>query len=96
MKKEDMFNKMNIIFRGRIDTIASCITLIFSVVIFCISFILPPKGIIDPSVLTAVGELGIITLILFKIPSLISGLQNGKLSLQKGDITLEVDKSENK
>ena len=57
---------------------------------------MPPKGIIDPSVLTAVGEIGIITLILFKIPSLISGLQNGKLSLQKGDITLEVDKSENK
>lgn len=86
---------MNISFkRVRVDTIASCITLIFSVLIFCISFILPPKGIIDPSVLTAVGEIGIITLILFKIPSLIIGLQNGKLSLQKGDITLEVDKRE--
>lgn len=88
-----MFNKMNISFRG-VDTIASCITLIFSILIFCISFILPPKGIIDPSVLTAVGEIGIITLILFKIPSLIRGLQNGKLSLQKGDITLKVDKRE--
>ena len=53
-------------------------------------FLLPPMGIIDGSVLTAVGEL-LMFGVLAQQPALISAAKNGKIiKLTKGDFTAEV------
>ena len=57
-------------------------------------FLLPPMGIIDGSVLTAVGEL-LMFGVLAQLPSLIDAAKNGKsIKLTKGDFTAEVSSSE--
>ena len=58
-------------------------------------FLLPPMGIIDGSVLTAVGEL-LMFGVLAQLPALIDAAKNGKsIKLTKGDFTAEVSSSEN-
>ena len=57
-------------------------------------FLLPPMGMIDGSVLTAVGEL-LMFGVLAQLPALISAVRNGKsIKLTKGDFTAEVSSSE--
>jgi len=52
-------------------------------------FILPPTGIIDGSVLSAVGLLLMFALIA-QIPSILHAVQQGKsIRLQKGDLSIE-------
>ena len=52
------------------------------------------NGIIDSSVLTAVGEL-LMFGVLAQLPALISAVRNGKsIKLTKGDFTAEVSSSE--
>jgi len=51
--------------------------LVFSVVLIVVSFIMPPSGVIDPSVLTAVGELIGFTAVGF-IPSIVKGFREKK------------------
>ena len=53
-------------------------------------FLLPPMGIIDGSVLTAVGEL-LMFGVLAQLPAIIDAAKNGKsIKLTKGDSSIEV------
>ena len=55
---------------------------------------LPPMGIIDGSVLTAVGEL-LMFGVLAQVPTLIDAAKNGKsVKISKGDFTAEVTSSD--
>ena len=57
-------------------------------------FLLPPMGIIDGSVLTAVGEL-LMFGVLAQVPALIDAAKNGKsVKISKGDFTAEVTSSD--
>ena len=56
---------------------------------------LPPMGIIDASVLTAVGEL-LMFGALAQVPALISAAKNGKsIKVTRGNSSIEVSSSEN-
>ena len=69
-------------------------TLILSILLIVGGFICPPIGVIDSSVLTAVGML-LAFVILAQIPTLIEAAKGGKtIRLQKGDFSAEVS-SEN-
>ena len=69
-------------------------TLILSILLIVGGFICPPIGVIDSSVLTAVGML-LAFAILAQIPTLIEAAKGGKtIRLQKGDFSAEVS-SEN-
>ena len=55
---------------------------------------LPPMGIIDGSVLTAVGEL-LMFGVLAQVPALIDAAKKGKsVKISKGDFTAEVTSSD--
>lgn len=64
------------------------VSFITAIVMLIVGFIVPPTGVIDGSVLTAVGEIfGFATL--FQLPSLIHGrsveFHHGKTSINLGD-----------
>ena len=66
------------------------LTLAISLLLIVGGFLLPPMGIIDGSVLTAVGEL-LMFGILAQLPAIINAAKNGKsIKLTKGDFTAEV------
>ena len=70
------------------------INLSVSIVLIVCGFLLPPMGIIDGSVLTAVGLL-LMFGVLAQVPVLISAAKNGKsIKLTNGDFTAEVSSSE--
>ena len=70
------------------------LNLIISICLIVGGFLLPPMGIIDGSVLTAVGEL-LMFGVLAQLPALIDAAKNGKsIKLTKGDFTAEVSSSE--
>lgn len=81
MKK--FFAKFN-----KFDKVVFWLCLFTSIILLTISFLIPPTGQIDPSVLTAVGEL-------FGFASLavvIRAIGKGSdISLQKGDINLTLN-----
>lgn len=66
---------------------------VINIIVFIISlglviggFFCPPIGIIDGSVLTAIGELGILTLII-NLPDMIN---KHNVNLTKGDFNIEI------
>ena len=66
------------------------LTLAISLLLIVGGFLLPPMGIIDGSVLTAVGEL-LMFGVLAQVPVLISAAKNGKsVKISKGDFSAEV------
>lgn len=66
------------------------LTLAISLLLIIGGFLLPPMGIIDGSVLTAVGEL-LMFGVLAQVPALIDAAKNGKsVKISKGDFTAEV------
>ena len=66
------------------------ITLILSILLIVGGFVCPPIGVIDSSVLTAVGML-LAFAILAQVPTLIEAAKGGKtIRLQKGDFSAEV------
>ena len=66
------------------------LTLAISLLLIVGGFLLPPMGIIDGSVLTAVGEL-LMFGVLAQLPALINAARNGKsIKLTKGDFSAEV------
>ena len=70
------------------------LTLAISLLLIIGGFLLPPMGIIDGSVLTAVGELLMFGL-LAQLPALIDAAKNGKsVKISKGDFTAEVTSSD--
>ena len=71
------------------------LTFAISLLLIIGGFLLPPMGIIDGSVLTAVGEL-LMFGVLAQLPALIDAAKNGKsIKVTKGDFTAEVSSSEN-
>lgn len=70
------------------------LTLAISLLLIIGGFLLPPMGIIDGSVLTAVGEL-LMFGVLAQVPVLIDAAKNGKsVKISKGDFTAEVTSSD--
>ena len=66
------------------------LTLAISLLLIVGGFLLPPMGIIDGSVLTAVGEL-LMFGALAQVPALISAAKNGNsVKISKGDFSAEV------
>lgn len=66
------------------------ITLTVSLMLIVGGFLVPPLGIIDGSVLTAVGLL-LIFATLAQVPDIIDAARNGKsIKLMKGDFEMEV------
>lgn len=66
------------------------ILLFVSICLIVGGFFCPPLGIIDGSVLTAVGELLLFGVIL-QVPRIIDSAKNGKaIHLQKGDFSVDV------
>ena len=71
------------------------LTFAISLLLIVGGFLLPPMGIIDGSVLTAVGEL-LMFGVLAQLPAIIDAAKNGKnIKVTKGDFTAEVSSSEN-
>ena len=67
--------------------------LFISIALIVGGFLLPPMGIIDGSVLTAVGEL-LMFGVLAQIPSILDAVRNGKsFKFQKGDSSVEISTS---
>lgn len=70
--------------------IAGYITLIVSVGLLITSFIVPPTGVIDGSVLRGVAELFAFAT-LFKLPNIIQSISDGKqVTLAHGETTVTV------
>ena len=70
------------------------LTLAISLLLIIGGFLLPPMGIIDGSVLTAVGEL-LMFGVLAQVPALFDAAKNGKsVKISKGDFTAEVTSSD--
>ena len=70
------------------------LTLAISLLLIIGGFLLPPMGIIDGSVLTAVGEL-LMFGVLAQVPTLIDAAKNGKsVKISKGDFSAEVSSSD--
>ena len=62
--------------------------LIISIALIVGGFFVPPLGIIDGSVLTAVGLLLMFT-VLAQVPSIVEAAMNGKtIKLQNGDLSI--------
>ena len=71
------------------------LTFAISLMLIIGGFLLPPMGIIDGSVLTAVGEL-LMFGVLAQLPAIIDAAKNGKnIKVTKGDFSAEVSSSEN-
>ena len=67
--------------------------LFISIALIVGGFLLPPTGIIDGSVLTAVGELPMFG-VLAQIPSILDAVRNGKsIKVTKGDSSVEISAS---
>ena len=70
------------------------LSLAMSLLLIIGGFLLPPMGIIDGSVLTAVGEL-LMFGVLAQVPMLIDAAKNGKsVKISKGDFSAEVTSSD--
>ena len=70
------------------------LTLAISLLLIIGGFLLPPMGIIDGSVLTAVGAL-LMFGVLAQVPALIDAAKNGtSVKISKGDFTAEVTSSD--
>lgn len=69
--------------------VISYITLVISVLLIIAGFCVPPTGIIDGSVLTAVGEIGLFTLIV-NIPYYIEKAIS--IHFEKGDTKIDINK----
>lgn len=69
------------------------VNLVISIALIVGGFLLPPTGIIDGSVLSAVGEL-LIFGVIAQIPRILDAVRNGKsLKFQKGDSSVEISAS---
>lgn len=77
--------------------LAGWLCLIVSLVLIIASFIIPPAGVIDSSVLAGVGELMAFAVI-FKLPNMVQSIKDGKsLTVKHGEteVTVTSEKEEN-
>ena len=81
------------------DFVATCcfcrivtgVCFLISVVLLIAGFLLPPMGVIDGSVLTAVGELLLFPVIIYGFRAIELGLE---VKIQKGDTSVEIHKDD--
>lgn len=71
--------------------IVTAICFFVSVVLLVAGFVLPPLGVIDGSVLTAVGELLIFPVIVYGFRAIELGLE---VKFTKGDASVEITKDD--
>lgn len=72
-------------------SVITLVAFIVSIGLVIASMIIPPPGVIDGSVLTAIGEIGIFTT-LCRIPDMIREIKHGKsLEIHRGDTTVKIE-----
>ena len=71
--------------------IVTAICFVISVILLIAWFLLPPMGVIDGSVLTAVGELLLFPVIIYGFRAIELGLE---VKIQKGDTSVEIHKDD--
>lgn len=71
--------------------IVTAVCFIVSIILLVAGFLLPPMGVIDGSVLTAVGELLIFPVIVYGFRAIELGME---VKIQKGDATVEINRDE--
>ena len=71
--------------------IVTAICFIISVLLIIAGFLLPPMGIIDGSVLTAVGELLLFPVVIYGFRAIELGME---VKIQKGDTSVEIHKDD--
>ena len=64
---------------------------LISVILIIAGFLLPPMGVIDGSVLTAVGELLLFPVVIYGFRAIELGME---VKIQKGDASVEIHKDE--
>ena len=69
----------------------TAVCFLISVSLLIVGFLLPPMGIIDGSVLTAVGELLLFPVVIYGFRAIELGLE---VKIQKGDTSIEVHKDD--
>ena len=69
----------------------TAVCFLISVVLVIAGFLLPPMGIIDGSVLTAVGELLLFPVVIYAFRAIELGLE---VKIQKGDTSVEIHKDD--
>ena len=71
--------------------IVTAICFVISVLLIIAGFLIPPMGVIDGSVLTAVGELLLFPVIIYGFRAIELGLE---VKIQKGDTSVEIHKDD--
>ena len=71
--------------------IVTAICFVISVLLIIVGFLLPPMGVIDGSVLTAVGELLLFPVVIYGFRAIELGLE---VKIQKGDTSVEIHKDD--
>ena len=71
--------------------IVTAICFVISVLLIIAGFLLPPMGVIDGSVLTAVGELLLFPVIIYGFRAIELGQE---VKIQKGDTSVEIHKDD--
>ena len=69
----------------------TAVCFLISVVLVIAGFLLPPMGVIDGSVLTAVGELLLFPVVIYAFRAIELGLE---VKIQKGDTSVEIHKDD--
>jgi hypothetical protein len=69
----------------------TAVCFLISVILLIAGFLLPPMGIIDGSVLTAVGELLLFPVVIYAFRAIELGLE---VKIQKGDTSVEIHKDD--
>ena len=71
--------------------IVTAICFVISVLLIIDGFLLPPMGVIDGSVLTAVGEILLFPVVIYGFRAIELGLE---VKIQKGDTSVEIHKDD--
>ena len=71
--------------------IVTAICFVISMLLIVAGFLLPPMGMIDGSVLTAVGEILLFPVIIYGFRAIELGLE---VKIQKGDTSVEIHKDD--
>ena len=71
--------------------LVTAICFFISVALLIAGFLLPPMGMIDGSVLTAVGELLLFPVVIYGFRAIELGME---VKIQKGDTTVEIHKDD--
>ena len=75
--------------------LAGWLCLLTSIILLVSSFVLPPTGLIDTSVLAAVGEL-LLWGVIFKLPQMINSVKDGKaFKIKHNETEIEVSSTKN-